>query len=744
MNNPNRMSIGLVALAVLMALVAMLELRRRADEAHRRLDAAQRSWSGEPKTANPEFSFEKYAEFVVERRERTEKQPLPEPVVPTPGAEPRTKMSNDLIAALDDAANEGRHRVIVQVVPTESESRADAVTHIRSLASRTGSSVVREIPLIHAVVLDLDSEGVQQLAAMPYVARVTKDAVVRGTASISSQAIGADLVHATGGVDGFDGQGVTVAMIDSGVYRYHEDFYVSYDAHWAEYFDTMAEVDQVEIGVWTTWNGTHRRAGRAISIDFTDRSYSGYDKYGHGTHVASIISGASNTSWYEESHKNFEGIAPSATLLSMRVLDENGEGYTSHVLEAIAYVVENQDSLNVRVMNVSLGHPVYESYETDPLALACAAASQAGIAVVCSAGNNGTNALDTTFGTINSPGNAPWVITVGSSDTKGTVARGDDGISSFSSVGPTAIDGHIKPDLVAPGSGIISSMNLNATLAEDYSHLLRGPSWLHCGYMEMSGTSMSAAVVSGTLALMFEANPSLTPNAAKTILMYTAEKMTNPTLLQQGCGLLNAEGAVRLASAIRQDSDEVPVGEMWLNADSEEEALGMLDPVTEIGGEPAYWGSVLTWGNGFIWGGGVGDSDGDGDNGDESVLWGDGFEWDSVLTWADGFQWFDSIVGESQEVMANCFLWQTGCTGGGGGGGSGGTNGWGGDTQGTQNVIWDFPEILATWSGALVDPMSIMPLLIHERVLATGESGEGTDEYVIGTPGDWFFPVRPN
>src|SRR5262249_14198584 len=174
----------------------------------------------------------------------------------------------------------------------------------------------------------------------------------------------------------------------------------------------------------------------------------------------------------------------------------------------------------------------------------------AGITVVAAAGNFGKNAAGLPqYGGVNAPGNAPWVLTVGASSTQGTSHRTDDVVTTYSSRGPSFIDWAAKPDLVAPGTGTVS-------LAAAGSHYYNTkPGALAPGtvataslpYLSLTGTSMAAPVVSGTVALMLQANPSLTPNAIKAILQYTAQQYPGYNALTQGAGFLNAVGAVRLA-----------------------------------------------------------------------------------------------------------------------------------------------------------------------------------------------------
>ncbi len=220
----------------------------------------------------------------------------------------------------------------------------------------------------------------------------------------------------------------------------------------------------------------------------------------------------------------------------------------------MGYVVAHRDTLDIGVVNLSVATGVYESYNLDPLTLAAQHAVKAGIVVVAAAGNNGRDQQGRVhYGGITAPGNAPWVITAGASSHMGSTARGDDTIAAFSSRGPAAVDHLAKPDVVAPGVGIGSLSDPNSALYTARSrYLLAGTvPTSYLPYLSLSGTSMATPVVSATVALMLQANPSLTPNQVKAILQYTSEVHPAYNPLTQGAGFLNAKGAVELARFLR-------------------------------------------------------------------------------------------------------------------------------------------------------------------------------------------------
>jgi serine protease AprX len=407
-----------------------------------------------------------------------------------------------------------------------------------------GGSLLGRVPSIASNVIVIPNAALKRLAASPLIDYIALDRVVVGAMERTGHAVGAAAARQD---FGYDGTGVGVAIIDSGVTAWHDDL---------------------------SQGGTGQRVARFV--DFTSGATTAYDDYGHGTHVAGIVAGNGL-----DSNGARTGIAPGAHLIALKVLDQSGVGYVSNVIAALDYAVAHRDELNIRVINLSVATGVYESYHVDPLTLAADRAVRAGITVVAAAGNSGRSASgQTLYAGITAPGNAPWVLTVGASSHTGTIDRADDTIALFSSRGPTAIDYSAKPDLVAPGVGIESLSNPDSTLYTTASGgLLPGtvpaPS---LPYMSLTGTSMSAPVVSGIVALMLQANPSLTPNAVKAILQYTAEVYPAYDPLTEGAGFVNARGAIELARHL-------------------------ANPWTYDYPDASQWAKVLIWGNQLVRGG---------------------------------------------------------------------------------------------------------------------------------------------
>ena len=256
------------------------------------------------------------------------------------------------------------------------------------------------------------------------------------------------------------------------------------------------------------------------------------DSYGHGTHVAGILAGNGNTRAVDDPLRGeYVGIAPQASLISVKV-DNDGIATVLDVIYGLEFVVDHKADYNIRVANLSLESTDTQSASTDPLDAAAEAAWFAGIAVVAAAGNRGTAPDAVT----RAPGNDPYVITVGALDDMGTKTRDDDSAANWSGRGLTQ-DGHAKPDIYAPGAHIVS------TLAPESAFESLCPACVVSGsYLRAGGTSMSAPVVSGVIALALERHPHLTPDQLKSLLVRSARGLGG------GVAAVDADATVRNAS----------------------------------------------------------------------------------------------------------------------------------------------------------------------------------------------------
>lgn len=358
----------------------------------------------------------------------------------------------------------------------------------------------------------------------------------------------------------FTGKGVTIAVIDTGVHP-HPDL-----------------------------------EGRIIGfVDLVNGRSIPYDDNGHGTHVAGDAAGSGAMS-----DGLYKGPASEANLVGIKVLNAEGSGKTSDIIKGIQFAIAAKDALNIRVINLSLGHTAQKDWENDPVNQAVQAAHDAGIVVLAAAGNDGPDRK-----TICAPGDSPFAITIGAADDWNTADRSDDKIADFSSRGPTA-GGLQKPDLVAPGVTIMAPiapmtakeamgkqfgmlhetikhfaempyeqltampteafvlMGLSPGTVEkikespeeaktQFDRLLNATSRIPLdelgAYQGLPGTSMATPIAAGVVAQMLEANPELTPDQVKEILTSTADPLPDKRLgpNTQGSGLIDPEEALMTA-----------------------------------------------------------------------------------------------------------------------------------------------------------------------------------------------------
>jgi serine protease AprX len=500
-----------------------------------------------------------------------------------------------------------------------------------------------KLTLVNGQVLELPNGLLKQLAAHPNVYRMHYDRPTATHNYRTGVTVGARIVNHYG----LKGNGIGIAVLDSGMATFHDDM--------------MNNTSKL-------YPYGNQRVAKFV--DFVNGRTTPYDDNGHGTHVTGTIAGNGYDSKGEKA-----GLAPNASIVSLKVLDQFGQGTVSRIIDALGWVAANATTYNIRVVNLSVGAGVYESYWTDPLTLAAKKLTDRGITVVAAAGNLGRNfAGQLQWGGITAPANAPWVLTVGASSTMGTDTGADDTMASFSSSGPTHIDHAAKPDLVAPGTGTASLAAAGSYLYFTKAAFLLSGKRITATkpYLALSGTSMAAPVVSGTIALMLEANPDLTPNLIKAILQYTAHRSPNYSALRQGAGYLDSLGAVWLAyfqktakagdvypylptwsRAINWGNHQVkggiitPTANAWANGVVWGSArLQSVDAVsgTMVDGDNVVWGTMAADGDNVVWGTAMADGD--------NVVWGTSFDGDNVVwgTMADG----DNVVWGTDCGGADC------------------------------------------------------------------------------------------
>ena len=431
-------------------------------------------------------------------------------------------------------------RVIVQ--------KANPLAKSDDMAKSVGGRVAEDFEVIPATVLNVTQAAAMQLAQNPDVRYVTLDGPTRKHAVPDSGALQttypldveapAVWSGAVGGI-GATGNGITVAVVDTGIDKKHNDFHL-----------------------------IHRVDGTREN----DLAHVDGDNYGHGTHVASIVGSRSADGKYI-------GIAPDARVLGVDIADDNGVASESDLLRGLDWVYQHEKDQKIRIVNLSVGVGIAESYATSPIDAAVEHLWHDGLVIVAAAGNLGT-ASDAVF---YAPGNDPFVITVGCLDDNGTPTPADDTLCSISSRGRTE-DGFAKPDVVAPGRKIVGALaaghdKLQVALAQQFNDRVT-PDGQH---IRLSGTSMAAPVVSGTVALLLERFPSLTPDQVKSILIGSAHTYSGQT---DSAGAINALAAVRAAAAGAFSASNVGLANL--------PGLNLTAGVGSVAWDGARWTSA-TW-----------------------------------------------------------------------------------------------------------------------------------------------------
>ena len=332
------------------------------------------------------------------------------------------------------------------------------------------------------------------------------------------------------------------------------------------------------------------------------------DGYGHGTAVASVAAGQA---------EGYVGAAPGAKLVSIDVLDDNGVGNVSDVIAAADWIYENRERLDIRVANFSLHGTTLASLVSDPLDRAVERLWQSGIVVVAASGNYATDGAESAVPF--APGNDPFVLTVGATDTRGSFTQRDDVAAPWSAWGYTR-DGFAKPELVAPGRYIAAAVSADAKLARDRPDRVVEP-----GYLQLSGTSLAAPVVAGTASTLLGRHPSWTPDQVKGALMLTAKPLPQATPRSVGVGAVSAADA---AAVVDPPNPNAALNEFLVD-DPDGGPTRVFDAAqwTDVVEDDVAWGSVA-WGS-VAWGSAAWSSVAWGSVAWGSVAWGS-VAWGSV------------------------------------------------------------------------------------------------------------------
>jgi serine protease AprX len=344
---------------------------------------------------------------------------------------------------------------------------------MEALVAELGGQVVADLSIINAFAAEMTAEAALELAQTDNVRWVSLDAPVEHAGKPQPPSAPTDNYYLdTLGVRqvwdmGLNGAGIGVAIVDSGIST-DSDFH-----------------------------------SNPRTFTFATSSQSATDIYGHGTHVAGIVAGNGSAS-----NGKYKGIAPGATLYAIKIADGNGMAYESDVVVGLQWIYENHTAYNIRVVNLSLNTITEQSYHESPLDAAVEILWFNGIVVVASAGNVDPDSPLRLYNA--SPANDPFIITVGAADEMGTSELRDDEFATYTSFGVTD-NGDLKPEIFAPGSNIYSVLSKDSLWESQHPDRVTADG----EYIRLTGTSMSAPMVTGTVALLLQDEPDLTPDQVK-------------------------------------------------------------------------------------------------------------------------------------------------------------------------------------------------------------------------------------
>ena len=491
---------------------------------------------------------------------------------------------------------------------------------LKSNLKALGVKPSHELTIIDSVAVELTQEQLKALQNKQKIKFTTNHKVeLSGLAygqrrwqpkSVVTEQVDATYVHYSGNYGG----GVTIGFLDTGL-------------------------DQLP-GMSTDLNGRDKAWGTYDAINDTV-SNDGIEESGHGTHVASI---AVNSDF--DSNGQIYGVAPNAAHVGIKAFDAEGKATYADVIRGIGWALQVKEQINLRVLNMSFSGPVRSNYWDDPLNKAVMKAWQAGIVVVASAGNKGSDPMS-----IGVPGNVPYIITVGAmTDDYTAFNYSDDKVASFSSAGPTP-EGFVKPDVIAPGGHISGLMSFDSQIATEHPEYHDGGR-----YFEMSGTSQAAAVVSGVVALLLTDNPALTPDQVKCKLMASAYSANNEdgtkrySVFQQGAGLVSAyyalaseaDGCANSNLDIAKDLNEEAhfYGPANINEDGNFYVEGLGQEYVWDVNDPSVTGDGMFWRTSF-----------EAQSAWQDTATTDGFFWRTNFE-TDGFFW-------RTDVGTDGFFWRT-------------------------------------------------------------------------------------
>ena len=611
------------------------------------------------------------------------------PLLALPPAKPHSKISQDAASATP----EKMLSVIIQY-------RQDPGAVQENTIAAHGGSLKGTMHSIHAHAATVRRSELESLASDQNVTYISIDrplaarggpaataASVMTGAEYTSEPINAPQAWAKG----FLGTNVGVAIIDSGITP-------TPDLNALPAATVVGQPAPLQFAKVAGMVAPAQTGRIVYSQNFVPGAKDATDQYGHGTHIAGLIAGSGQQSTGAQYFRSFRGSAPNANIINLRVLDATGSGSDSTVIAAIEQAIALKNTYNIKVINLSLGRPIWESYTVDPLCQAVEQAWKAGIVVVVAAGNDGRdlNLNAEGYGTIEAPGNDPYVITVGAMNTKGTAALSDDVIASYSSKGPSFIDQIAKPDLVAPGNLVSSLYFKNDPLTTEMPGYVTLNSFymittgkdataVSSTYFPLSGTSMATGVVSGAVALLEQAGPNLSPDQMKALLMRDANHTAFPQVssvvdptsgniyranydaFTVGAGYLDINAAITDFAS----GTVVPAGTAMSPVASYNSATGgttLIPDASSLWGNTILWGAsnvygsnafvnsnTILWGSTILWG--AGDPAGFSSLWSNTILWGAGTPQAATILWGAGTPQAATILWGATDPTAQTILW---------------------------------------------------------------------------------------
>jgi subtilisin family serine protease len=543
------------------------------------------------------------------------------------------------------AASHGAEPAVIREASRRYIVEASTTDVARQSVARVGGAVERSLDIIHGVEAQLNPWQKTRLSLLPGV-RLYEDRGVKteGATAAATSALStvtsAIVSQASGSASLSDGTAVDVPTV-----LYQTDYTVQVGASTLQAAGTTGRgvtIAVLDTGLWIAPGQTF--LGRILAtIDVTTSGSAPVtgDPDGHGTHVTSIAAGgAMNIAG------GYFGIAPKANLVIVRAFNAEGAGTYADVIAGLNWIVANKAKYNIRVLNLSFGATPQSDYWNDPLDQAVMAAWKAGIVVVAAAGNDGPSPM-----TVDVPGNVPYIITVGAiTDNYTPYVYSDDRLASFSSTGPT-YEGFVKPEVVAPGGHMVGSMQSTSYLANIDPGSMNPTESL----FTMSGTSQAAAVTSGVVALMLQADPSLTPDNVKCQLMASARPALTSagtlaySVFQQGAGLVNAVSAVNSTATgcanVGLNISADLAGTEHFGGPANVDASGnyyVMNMAASSAGTPLA-GDGLHWSSGYVMG---------------AYTFTEGYLWSQGFVWSNGYPWSSSVNWTSSTAFSQGYLWR--------------------------------------------------------------------------------------